>query len=155
MNERTLSSVQTFWMKFVFPTIWISGFGLGTLGLFVGVFHEHDDAVPPGWMKWQFLAIWTLGSIFIWWTCGRLKKVRTDGSAIYVSNYLKEVQILLDSVREVTENRWINIHPVTIHFRHPTPFGDRIVFMPTIRFFSWRSHPVVSELRELSHVQAH
>jgi hypothetical protein len=80
------------------------------------------------------------------------KKVRTDGSAIYVSNYLNEVRIPFDAVRDVTENRWINIHPVTIHFRHSTPFGNRIVFMPTFRFFNWRSHPVVSELRELAHI---
>ncbi|MGB7745704.1 MAG: hypothetical protein WBN75_00235 [Verrucomicrobiia bacterium] len=152
MNERTLSSVQTFWMKFVFPAIWISMFGLGTLGLFLDVFHDRGDAAPPDWMKWQFLAIWIIGSVFIWWGCVRLKKVRTDGSAIYVSNYFKEVRIPLDAVREVSENRWINIHPVTIHFRHDTPFGDRVVFMPTIRFFSWRSHPVVRELRELAHV---
>src|SRR5271170_1914496 len=38
MKQRTLSSVQTFWMKFIFSTIWISMFALGTLGLFLGVF---------------------------------------------------------------------------------------------------------------------
>jgi len=155
MNERTLSSAQTFLVKFVFPTIWISMFGLGTLGLFLGVFRDCGDAAPPDWMRWQFLAIWIVGSAFIWWGCARLKRVRTDGSAIYVSNYFREVRIPLDAIRDVTENRWINIHPVTIHFRHDTPFGGRIVFMPTVRFFGWRSHPVVSELRELAHVQAH
>jgi len=155
VNERTLSSAWTFWQKFVFPTLWISMFGFGSLGLFLGVFHDGDDAAPPGWMKWLFLAVWIIGSIFIGWGCGRLKKVRTDGSAILISNYFKEVRIPLDAVRDVTENRWINIHPVTIHFRHPTPFGDRIVFMPAVRFFGWRPHPVVSELRELAHVQIH
>jgi hypothetical protein len=139
-------------MKFVFPTVWISLFGLGTIGLFLGVFHDRDNAAATEWMKWQFLAMWIVGSGFIWWGCARLKKVRTDGSAIYVSNYLKEVRIPLEAIRSVTENRWINIHPVTIHFRYVTPFGNRIVFMPTVRFFSWRSHPVVSELRELAHV---
>jgi hypothetical protein len=152
VNERTLSSAQTFFMKFVFPTIWISMFGLGTLALFFGAFHGQGDTAPPAAMKWQFLAGWIAGSTFILWGCARLKKVRTDGTAIYVSNYLREVRIPFDAVRDVTENRWINIHPVTIHFRHSTPFGDRIVFMPRVRLFGWRSHPVVSELRELAHV---
>ncbi len=151
MNERTLSSAQTFWMKFVFPTIWISMFGLGTLALFLGAFRGPGNSPPPESMKWGFLAAWIAGTIFIYWGCARLKRVRIEDSAIYVSNYLKEIRIPLDAVADVTENRWINIHPVTIHLRASTEFGDRITFMPKIRIFSWRSHPVVAELRELAH----
>jgi hypothetical protein len=151
MNERMLSSAQTFWMKFVFPIIWISMFGLGTLGLFLGTFRGTDNSPPSGGMKWGFLAAWIAGTIFIYWGCARLKRVRIEDSAIYVSNYLKEIRIPFDAVADVTENRWINIHPVTIHLRSTTEFGDRITFMPKIRIFSWRSHPVVAELRELAH----
>jgi len=151
MNERTLSSAQTFWMKFVFPAIWISMFGLGTLGLFLGAFRGFDNSPAPGGMKWGFLAAWIAGTIFIYWGCARLKKVRIEDSAIYVSNYLKEIRIPFDAVADVTENRWINIHPVTIHLRSATEFGDRITFMPKIRIFSWQSHPVVAELQELAH----
>jgi hypothetical protein len=147
-----LSSAQTFWMKFVFPTIWIALFGSGTLGLFLGEFHGRNDAPAPEWMKWQFLAMWLVGALFISWGYGRLKRVRIDPAALYVSNYFREVRIPFDAIQDVTENRWINIHPVTIHLRSSTPFGNRIVFMPTIRFFSWCSHPVVSELREWAQV---
>ena len=80
MTERTLSSGQTFWMKFVFPTICISMFGLGTVGLFLEAFHGRGGTATPPWVKWQFLAVWIVGSMFIWWGCARLKKVRTDGS---------------------------------------------------------------------------
>jgi hypothetical protein len=125
---------------------------MGTVGLFLGSFHGRADSTPPDWVKWQFLAVWVAGSAFILWGCVPLKRARLDDAAIYVSNYFKEVRIPLDAIREVTENRWINIHPVTIYFRYATPFGDRIIFMPTIRFFGWRSHPVVRELRDLSHV---
>jgi hypothetical protein len=150
---RTLSSAQTFWLKLVFPPLWISGFGLGTLVLFCGVFHGRNNEPPPEWMKWQFLGLWGLGSVVIWWSCARLKKVRTDGAALYVSNYLKVVRIPFDAIGNITENRWINVHPVTIHFRDATPFGRRIVFMPPKRLFGWSSHPVVAELRELARGQ--
>jgi hypothetical protein len=152
MDERTLSSAQTFWMKFVFPTIWISMFGLATLALFLGALRGPDNSPPPEDMKWGFLAAWVGGTAFIYWASARLKKVRIADSALYVSNYLKEVRIPLDAVADVTENRWINIHPVTIHLRTTTDFGDRITFMPKIRIFGWRSHPVVAELRGLAHV---
>jgi hypothetical protein len=151
MSERKLSSAQTFWMKFVIPAIWISMFGLGTLGLFLGAFRGPDDLPPPGAMKWGFLAGWIVGTIFIYRECARLKRVRIEDSAIYVSNYLKEIRIPFNAIADVTENRWLNIHPVTIHLRSATEFGDRITFMPKIRIFSWRSHPVVAELRELAH----
>ncbi len=153
MNERTISSAQTFWMKFVFPTIWIAIFGLGTLAMFCGALRGHEHTAAPPEMKWAFLAAWIVGTAFIYWTCARLKKVRLDESALYVSNYLEEVRIPFDAIADVTENRWINIHPITIHLRSATAFGDRIVFMPKLRVFGWRSHPVVSELRKLAQVQ--
>ncbi len=150
MDPRTLSSAQTFVMKYIFPTMWISGFGIGTLGLFLGAYHGHNDPSPD--TKWQFLAAWIAGTSFILWGCARLKRVRVDESGLLVSNYLKETRIPFDDIREVSENRWINIHPVTIHFRRSTPFGERVVFMPRVRLFSWRSHPVVGELRTLAHI---
>ena len=150
MNERTLSSAQTFWIKFVFPAIWISMFGLGTVALFLGAFRGTNNSPPSEGLDWGFLAAWIAGTILICWNCGRLKKVRIEDSAIYVSNYLKEIRIPFDAVADVTENRWISIHPVTIHLRSATEFGDRITFMPKIRFFGWRSHPVVAELRQLA-----
>jgi len=52
----------------------------------------------------------------------------------------------VSQIERVSEVRWINIHPVTIHLRQPSEFGDKITFMPTVRFFGWSSHPVVEEL---------
>jgi hypothetical protein len=154
MNERTLSSAKTFLMKYIFSSLWICGFGFGTLLLFFESFHAHGSNGPPEEMKWQFLAAWIGGSLFIWWGCARLKRVRTDGTVIFVSNYLEEFRIPVSEILAVSENRWINIHPVTIRLRHPSPFGSSIIFMPQSRLFSWRSHPVVGEIRELAHIEA-
>lgn len=127
-------------------------FGLTTVGLFLGAYTGNNNSHPPEGMKFGFLGVWIVGSFFIYWACARLKRVRIKDSAIYVSNYLKEIRIPFDAVADVTENRWINIHPVTIHLRSASEFGDRIIFMPKIRVFGWQSHPVVAELRGLTHV---
>jgi hypothetical protein len=75
--------------------------------------------------------------------------VRMDETSLYISNYLREAQVPLRQVMTVTENRWLNIHPVTIKFRSATEFGDRVVFMPKVRWFGlWTSHPVVAEIQE-------
>ena len=151
-NPRTLSSAQTFFMKLVFPILWISMFGAGTLGLWSGVLLGRAGAGAPTWMKWQFLAIWVAGSAFILWSCASLKRVRIDREFLYNANDRREIMVPLRSVEAGTENRWINIHPVTVRFRVPTEFGQQIKFMPTVRFWGWSTHPVVDELRSAAHI---
>lgn len=150
-DEQTLSSVQTFYVKFFVPTMWFFGLGGMMLAIFFGAFPDDGNKPKPSDWLW-FLTMWILGFALIWWRCARLKKVRIDSSAIYVSNYLKEVRIPLEEIQEITESRWDKIHPVTIHFRHSTSFGEQIVFMPKWQLWSWKSHPVVKELRGLAHV---
>jgi hypothetical protein len=78
----------------------------------------------------------------------RLKRVRIDDKVLYVSNYVTEIAVPLVNVAEVRENRWVNIHAITIQFHSATEFGSRIVFMPKARWFGfWSSHPVVAEIR--------
>jgi hypothetical protein len=146
----TLSSAQTFVMKYVFPPVWIGGFALTTLSLFLSPSSWHDAEGGPTdpSLKWFFLVATILGTVFIWWACARLKRVRMDGRFLYISNFSTEITIPLVKVSDVTENRWVNIHPVTLHFHSDTEFGSEVVFMPKIRWFAfWSSHPVVEEIR--------
>ncbi len=146
--KRTISSSQTFIMKVLFPLVWITGFGIGTLTMFINPSNDTDA------MKWQFLFGWIIGSAVIFLLGVRLKKVSIDGSSLYISNYLKEISVPLADIERVTENVWINIHPVTIHLKSSSEFGGSILFMPKARFGGWfSSHPVVAELRELAKSQ--
>jgi hypothetical protein len=136
-------------MKVIFPVIWITMWGIGTAAMF---FAEEGKNAPP---KFIFLLFWILGIAFIYWTCMRLMAVSVDDNFLYVSNYFKEISIPLSNIYDVTENRWINIHPVTIHLKSPSEFGDKIIFMPKVRVFSFfSSHPVVAELKELARVKS-
>jgi hypothetical protein len=144
--RRRLSSLQTVLMKIVFPALWIPTWGFVTLMMF---FSGVNDADP--FAKVFFLFAWAVGFAVIYWSSIRLKDVSVDDNFLYVSNYLKEVVIPLSDIRDVTENRWINIHPVTIHLKSPSEFGDKIIFMPKTRLFAFfSSHPVVKELKVLA-----
>jgi len=144
-----LHSLQTVVLKTVFPVLWIGGFATATLALFgSATFGGGGSTVPPE-MKWIFLAATVAGSVFIYWSCVRLKLVRMDERKLYVSNLLTEIEVPLTQVDLVTENRWINIHPVTIHLNGDTEFGRKIMFMPHVRLFAfWSEHPVVDEILE-------
>ena len=149
-EPQTISSAQTFFLKFVFPVVWIGGFAAATLSLFLGPhsWTGSDGGPPEASLKWLFLFGTLVGTIFIWWACVRLKRVRMDEEALYISNYSAEIVVPLANVAEVTENRWVDSHPVTIHFHSDTSFGSQVTFMPKIRWFAfWSSHPVVEEIR--------
>ena len=141
MIER-LSSLQTFFCKFIFPPIWVGAFGFG-------VMNSRLVADPKAWAP-MFVA-WIVGSGFIYWTCIRLKKVSIDAQHLYVSTYFREIAIPFSFVGDVTNNRWLNSHPITIHFKGRTEFGDKIVFMPPVRFIPFVGpHPVVARLKHLA-----
>ncbi len=141
--RRRLSSLQTVLMKIIFPALWIPGWGFVTLMMFLSGVNHGDP--------FAFLFAWLVGSALILWSSIGLKEVSVDDHFLYVSNYLKEISIPLSDIYDVTENVWINIHPVTIHLKSPSEFGNKITFMPKTRFFAFfSSHPVVRELKVLA-----
>jgi len=148
-----LSSGMTFFYKFIFPVVWIGGFGTATVAMWVQPLFQGPHAAEPLEVRLGFLVAAIAGSAFIYWSCIRLKKVSMDDRFLYVSDYATEIQVPLTQVCRVTENRWDNSHPVTIHFSSPTAFGEKITFMPTIRLFGlWTSHPVVERIRTAAHL---
>jgi hypothetical protein len=146
-HESDLSSAWTFSAKFVFPAVWISGFGLGTILPWLGGLRDGNIALSP-----LFLLVWILGSTFILWASAGLKRVRTDGRQLLVSNYVREIRIPFSAIMDVRQNRWLNTRPITIYFRDATEFGDRATFIPKwrIRIQFWRTDPVVEELKQLA-----
>jgi hypothetical protein len=144
--RRTISSSQTFFMKFIFPAIWVLIFGAGTFSTFLSSARSNDPFIDS--LNWIFLAAFLFGSSFIYWACIRLKRVRMDSEALYISNYREEIRVALRDISAVSENRWVNIHPITVEFCSDSAFGNRINFMPESRWWGWRSHPIVAELCE-------
>ena len=80
----------------------------------------------------------------------RAKRVWIDGDTLIVSDYRKEAQVHVDDIADVEATRFVKPDRVRIRFRHPTIFGDNIVFFPPI---NWRGlascHPVAEDLRAL------
>lgn len=144
--------MQTIFTK-IFSVIWATGYGLGTIYFWV-----HADAMrgqngepASGVLKWVLLGTWILGFFMLYWLSFNLKRVRLSGRTLLISNYLKEIRVEGDEIAEVTSIKWLAHQPVTIHFRQRTEFGDRITFMPKIRWLNLGDiHPVVDELRQVS-----
>jgi hypothetical protein len=143
-NIRRLSESSTFFFKFIFPVVWSSLFGAGTIGLFL-------ENQPE---KVGFLVAFILSSMFIWFVGYDLKKVSVEGECIVISNYFRTCRIPLSEIYSVCENRIINPKLIWITFKSETAFGKRIKFTPVDSFGDWfsyfgRKHSVVKYIENL------
>lgn len=150
-----LSSRLTFGYKFLLPLafflvfcfqmfdVWqdtINGRNVTTIR-----FNENVNITIIGSAIWFFVIVINAG------VGSSLRRVRVDQVDLYISNYFREIIVPLCMLSDVTENRWVNIHPITLHFRTATEFGNTITFMPKVRFCVWGvSHPVVDNLKQMA-----
>jgi|GEM_PF-730937 len=147
---RQLSSSMTFFYKFIFPTFWIGMFTFGTLLMFIAPdsFKGNGDVRE---MRWLFAFITVVGGSFIYWACMRLKTVSMSADALIISNYRRRIDVPLRDVEAISGSLLMSPELIWLRFRHPTPFGEKVVFMPKFRFFSFHfsRHPLVAELQAL------
>jgi hypothetical protein len=143
---------MTLFYKFIFPTLWLAGFASGTLFMFRHIEPTGwvgGDA-PPTHVRWAFLGATVVGVIAFSSTCMRFKKVSVTGDQLLVSNYVRTIQVPLTNVARITGTVLVGPAMIWISFHEPTPFGHRIVFMPSVRRSSMlRVHPVAGELQGL------
>ncbi len=85
--------------------------------------------------------------VFAFWEYSRIKRVAIDEDFLCVSNYFRSEEIPLDNVDSITDNIWLDSHPVTIHLKEPCFFGRKIIFMPRMLFLFFQHHPIVKELQ--------
>ena len=155
MSYRVISSRQTELGWVTSPLIFLAGTVL-LIGVFnFGWFTAYYRTVFPGGLSPVEVNLawggWLLFSLFsLWWTY-RFKRVAVDGESVYLADFLQRDKLPLREVLDVTENRWVKTHPVTIEFAGATRWGHRVRFIPKRRFLvpNLVSHPSVLELREM------
>ena len=138
-NGRLLSSdYLTALYALVLPMVWIAMTGFEVLGPWRGLLPRFQ---ADGWI----IGTWLVITAILVRLCTRIKRVSLGDGKLYISNYLRQITVSCDLIERATENCWLSINPVTIHLRQATEFGDRIVFLPKVRWFNVNTHPVVNE----------
>ena len=84
-------------------------------------------------------------SLLIVWSLGRLKRVALSETSLYVSNFLREIEVPLTDVSGIGEIEGRG-YRVVIEFKRDTAFGRQIRFSPQ-GLSPPHPHPVVAELR--------
>ena len=143
-----LSSLWTFFYQFVFPSVWITGFGAGTLALWF----SDDSAMtrPPSDIKFTFLAAWIVGSGFILWFVMRLRTVWLEDDCLVVIYFRKQERIPLALVQDINETRFWNPKTIKVTFQPRPNLPTCVIFMAPVSFqLPFSVHPVVMRLRLL------
>jgi hypothetical protein len=149
-TRRRLSSRWTLFHKVIFPVAWIGLFLVGTVLLFLAPTDAGSDGRP---LKWVFVVITVAGAWLILSLALPLKHVDLGPASFFVQDRSREIEIPFTAVARVTGSRFVNPPRITLHLRQPCEFGDRIVFLPPLRFVrGFKSHPLVKELEQLTGV---
>jgi len=105
MIRRKLSSISTVFYKIIFPAVWIVGFGLGTIVLFMMEIPLPSGSNVLAGLRLGFLIVWILVSSFLLLLASRLRWVWLEGDYLIVRNYQFEDRVPMSAVRQVRETR--------------------------------------------------
>ena len=141
---RRLSSLFTFFCKFISPVIWFT--------VVCYAFYEAYKDTNNGEIPLILIALIIIPiSISIYLCDIRNKRVYLERSTLHVSNYIHSIEVDISEIESVHGSILLSPELVWFKLRNPTKFGSTIFFMPKLRFhFGFTKHPIVEELRELA-----
>lgn len=136
---RVLSSPHTFFYKYVYQSLWLAGFTLGTKEVLLA------GPGDPRYIK--YLVIWALFTLFIHFCTGSIKKVAIRDNQLFVSNYLTERQIPLTEISTIGGSSFMSPKQVWFTIQPPGQSPEKISFIPEgKRVRGPGKHPLVAEL---------
>lgn len=140
---KELSSPFTFFYKYIFILIWVVGFGLGTQEVLLA------GPEDPRWS--QYLSIWAILSVFIFFSTGNVKKVSLGHGKIQISNFLRTEEIDVSEIESIDGSTYLSPRLVWFNLEADSAFGSKITFIPAFRKSKGiGKHPIIHELaREL------
>jgi hypothetical protein len=142
--RRRLSSRQTVLAKFVIPAA-VFGAAAALLAIFFAVPLLSGEPFTSG----GALISLVVAGVLVWWGSAYvpLKAVSLDERRLLVSNYRKEIAVLLSEVKHVEEVEQFKQKLIVLSLRRRTEFGREIKFLPRAQPRLWKEHSVVGELR--------
>ena len=95
------------------------------------------------------MIVWAVFSLFIFFSCGNVKKVTMQGRKLHVSNYFRTEEIDADDIASVDGSTFLSPRLVWFTLKKPCSFGTKITFIPAIRKVRGiGKHPLVQELTD-------
>ena len=149
--DHLITPRSTFFMKFIFPALWLGFLVAWTYGVYHDPKKKLDSDNP--WFVLFPLAM-VLGGIYYFVRYHLpLKKVWIVDGGLRVSNYRKETILPFGAIESVTQKWEINLRYIIVQLREDSIFGRRFTFLPARPKKAWPmgsgEDSIVLELRKL------
>jgi hypothetical protein len=116
-------------LKLFIPIFWTVFFGAFVVAAFVTNSIEAPQIANYSFrLKSSIFVI--VGVLFFALTFMRLKRVDSDDTSIYVSNYFKTFKYPLDTIESITIYNHIILKAAHLKFNGKSSFGKKIIFIP-------------------------
>ena len=123
MEARRLSSIGTFFVKFVFPAVLFLGAAVSFL---VTKINDGESDSPGPYM----LFVVFLASLLD----ADKKSLKTDGEHFFVSNYIRTEKVACTSLQHVAYRKNAKGITITLTFEPRTSFGNNIAILSPLDF---------------------
>ena len=145
-------SRPTFFLKRVFPAVWLGGVGLGAIAAATAYFSGKDASGNP--LPIMVLIVPLLMLVFGFALFRKLiwdlaDEVEDFGEYLRVRRGGVDERVNLADVMNVNMSQFTNPPRLTLRLRKPGPFGDEIVFIPQsqgVRLNPFARNPIAERL---------
>jgi hypothetical protein len=131
----TISSGQTFFLKRIFPAIWlVMVLGTGSVMVLAGLANRHIEPIAligPVFMLVIFAILYRKLIRDL------ADEVRDGGSFLLVRRGGVEDRVQLSNVMNVSMSQFTNPPRLSLRLRTPCKFGDEVVFVPKMPRFQF------------------
>lgn len=125
-----LSSNLTLFFKIFVPVSWASFFGL--FGLVIFILKPMDEPfLTSTFFRIGYVVAFLAFFAFIYFTIFQLKRVETDNTYMYVTNYFKTIRFPIENVRTMRVTNLGLFKLARLHLQNGGIFGSKIAFLTT------------------------
>jgi hypothetical protein len=120
--------------------------GLYLLSFFSSLPNRQDYLI----LQNDFLIVWFIGALIIFFTFGNLKKIELDSEHLYISNYIKSIRIPFSDVKKRPKFIMSPRFPTYLSLNVKTELGRHITFIPDYDFYKkWRKEtdPLINNFK--------
>ena len=122
--ERYSSNLTLFYVIFLPVFAWVFLLA-STLAAFLGP-HMSDEVYISDYVKYFFLTLLILATLFIMFFSIKLKRLEADDERIYLSNYFVTTMMPVSNIRAVVITDLFVARVVTIHFVNKSRWGQKV-----------------------------
>ena len=125
--ERYSSNLTLFYVIFLPVFAWVFLLAC-TLGAFLGPYMS-DEVYMSDYVKYFFLTLLILASLFIIFFSMKLKRLEADAEKIYLSNYFTTTMMPIDNIKNVKITDLFMARIATVYFVNKSRWGNKVIVL--------------------------